>query len=268
MSKAQRDAFFEGAVYGQEHPYTNFAYIEAEALRRCPDAPPSAPAEGSAEQGEPVDLFEAMLRLSEEYSKDANNKKIDASDRAWSMSVSNRITEVLDEHPRPVPAPNGELREAAVSLTERRAEFVYEAARIAAIAAGAPIVPVPWGQREENFRSQFLMVIEKQCGPSRSHSPSELHGTWMDAYFKNGWKYGEKYDREKRIHPDLIPYDQLGQLERDKDAVFVALCEIARQWIYEAAPPPAPADCLCSEWVGKANTACPVHGEAREGGNG
>ena len=25
----------------------------------------------------------------------------------------------------------------------------------------------------------------------------------------------------------------LCRLERDKDAVFVALCEIARQWIYE-----------------------------------
>ena len=47
-----------------------------------------------------------------------------------------------------------------------------------------------------------------------------------------GWVYGEKYDRENKIHLDLVPYAQLGQLERDKDAVFVALCEIARQWIY------------------------------------
>ena len=37
-----------------------------------------------------------------------------------------------------------------------------------------------------------------------------------------------------KTHPDLVPYAQLGQLERDKDAVFVALCEIARQWIYTA----------------------------------
>jgi len=42
----------------------------------------------------------------------------------------------------------------------------------------------------------------------------------------------EEYDREKKIHPDLVPYADLRQLERDKDAVFVALCEIARQWIY------------------------------------
>lgn len=55
----------------------------------------------------------------------------------------------------------------------------------------------------------------------------------MQAYFAMGWVYGEKYDRAAKVHPDLVPYAQLGQLERDKDAVFVALCEIARNWIYD-----------------------------------
>jgi RyR domain-containing protein len=120
-----------------------------------------------------------------------------------------------------------------MTLTERRAEFVYDAARLAAVAAGAPIVPVPWCEREEAFRSQFLAVIDLQCGPRRSRSPEELHGSWMQAYFAMGWCYGETYDRDAKTHPDLVPYAQLGQLERDKDAVFMALCEIARQWIYD-----------------------------------
>ena len=120
-----------------------------------------------------------------------------------------------------------------MTLTERRAEFVYDAARLAAAAANAPIVPVPWAEREAAFKNQFLNVIDRQCGPQRSSSPEELHGSWMQAYNDMGWVYGEKYDREKRVHPDMIPYDQLGKLEQDKDAVFVALCEIARQWIGE-----------------------------------
>ena len=118
------------------------------------------------------------------------------------------------------------------TLIERQAEFVYDAARLVAIAAKAPIVPVPWVEREQPFKDQFLKVIEHQCGDSRSGSPEELHDSWVQAYLAMGWVYGEKYDREKRIHPDLVPYAQLGQLERDKDSVFVALCEIARQWIY------------------------------------
>jgi len=121
-----------------------------------------------------------------------------------------------------------------MSLVERRAVFVYEAARLAAQAAGAPIVPRAWSEREDDFRKQFLGVIDRQCGERRSTSPEELHGSWMQAYLANGWTYGEVYDREQRHHPDLVPYAQLGQLERDKDAVFVALCEIARQWIYDA----------------------------------
>ncbi len=119
------------------------------------------------------------------------------------------------------------------NLIERRAEFVYNGARIAAIASKAPIVPVQWSEREEAFKAQFLDVIERQCGEQRSKSSEELHGSWMQAYLTMGWVYGRKYNRESKIHPDLVPYADLGQLERDKDAVFVALCEIARQFIYD-----------------------------------
>ena len=116
-------------------------------------------------------------------------------------------------------------------LTERRARFVYNAARLAAEAAGAPIIPVFYDEREEAFKTQFREVIERQMGDQRSRSSEELHGSWMQSYFTMGWVYGSAYDRRQRVHPDLVPYAELGQLERDKDAVFMALCEIARQWI-------------------------------------
>ena len=117
-------------------------------------------------------------------------------------------------------------------MTDRRAEFVYNAARLAAIASGAPVIPALWIAREQSFCDQFLKIVERQCGDQRSSSPEELHGSWMQAYFSMGWICGE-YSPEKKTHPDLVPYSRLGQLERDKDAVFVALCDIARQWIYE-----------------------------------
>ena len=117
-------------------------------------------------------------------------------------------------------------------LLERRARFVYQGARLAATAADAPIIPVHWLERETDFQEQFLKVIDRQCGELRSKSPEELHGSWMQAYHTMGWVYGESYSRENKVHPDLVPYADLGQLERDKDAVFVALCEIARLYIY------------------------------------
>lgn len=118
-------------------------------------------------------------------------------------------------------------------VIERRCIFIYDGARLAAQAANAPIVPVSWEEREEPFKVQFRKVIERQCGDQRSKSPEELHGSWMQAYFAMGWVYGPKHDKDKKLHPDLVPYADLNQLEQDKDAVFVALCEIARQWIYD-----------------------------------
>jgi hypothetical protein len=116
-------------------------------------------------------------------------------------------------------------------LNYRRAKFVYEGARIAAIAARAPIVPEPYDDREEAFREQFERVIERQMGPDRSGDAIALHQDWVRAYAKMGWVYGPVRDPEKKTHPDMVPYHKLGHLERDKDAVFVALCEIARQWV-------------------------------------
>ena len=116
-------------------------------------------------------------------------------------------------------------------LTLKRAKFVYDAARLAAIASGAPIIPALWQDREQPFKDQFLEVIDRQCGENRCMSPQELHGSWMQAYIAMGWQHGPEYDREAKTHPDMVPYDKLGQKEQDKDSVFVALCEIARQWI-------------------------------------
>jgi len=121
------------------------------------------------------------------------------------------------------------LQEA--TLMERRAIFVYEGARLTARMGNAPIVPEPWEDREDAFRSQFLEVIKKQCGASRSNSPEKLHDDWVDAYDEMGWVYGAKRDPVAKTHPDMVPYNYLGQLEKDKDEVFIALCEIARQWI-------------------------------------
>jgi hypothetical protein len=119
----------------------------------------------------------------------------------------------------------------ADTLTERRAIFIYEAARMQADAVNATIVPEPWHERDEKFRTQFLSVIDMMCGPDRKSSPEELHDDWTQAYEAMGWRYGPVRDVWAKTHPDMVPFDQLGYREQIKDAVFIALCEIARQWI-------------------------------------
>ena len=120
-----------------------------------------------------------------------------------------------------------------MNLRQRRTLFVYEASRLAAIAAKAPIIPPPFAERDAVFQAQFSDVVDRQCGERRSSSPGELHGGWVESYVHMGWTYGERYDLERKTHPDMVPYAALGQLERDKDAVFIAICEIARLYIRE-----------------------------------
>src|SRR6266545_647819 len=107
------------------------------------------------------------------------------------------------------------------SSTLRRAWFVYESARLAALAAKAPIIPEPYELRDEAFRSQFERVIDRQMGPDRSDDAAALHAEWVKAYEAMGWQYGPARDPEAKTHPDMVSYDELGHLERDKDAVFV-----------------------------------------------
>ena len=119
-------------------------------------------------------------------------------------------------------------------INERRAEFVYEVARLQAIAVDAPIVPPLYKDREADFKEQFLDVISRQCSDNpddRFESPEVAHASWVKAYADNGWVYGEVRDDVKRTHPDMVPFDELEQREQDKDAVFLAVCDIARQWI-------------------------------------
>lgn len=117
------------------------------------------------------------------------------------------------------------------TLTLRRAVFVYEAARWQAIAAGAPVVPEHWADREDAFKVQFLATIEKQCGTNRFTSPEAAHEAWVDAYTVMGWVFGPERSVEKMTHPDLVPFADLEQREQDKDIVFIGLCDLARLWI-------------------------------------
>ena len=117
------------------------------------------------------------------------------------------------------------------SLSERRAIFVYEGAILQAVAVDAPIVPEPWPERDEAFRSQFMRYVDGLCVAGEFPTPEEAHDSWWRAYEGMGWVYGPVRDTEAKTHPDMVPFADLEQREQDKDAVFLALVAIARDWI-------------------------------------
>jgi len=44
--------------------------------------------------------------------------------------------------------------------------------------------------------------------------------------------YGKEYDPENKVHPDIVPYNELDLKEKVKDEVFLRLVEIARDCIW------------------------------------
>ena len=111
---------------------------------------------------------------------------------------------------------------------EKLAKAVYEACRIESLWSERPIVPEPWDNRDEGFRSQFTKNLCSYLqGPLPT--PEEAHTNWMKAYLELGWTYGPVRDPNKKTHPDLVPYKDLPQAEKDKDAIFLSYVWLIKQ---------------------------------------
>ena len=76
---------------------------------------------------------------------------------------------------------------------------------------------------------QKEIIKQENQGPDLENISSGLletlaeleHIRWCRYHYLNNWKYGQTpngtKDRQKRIHPDLVPYSQLSEGEKDKD---------------------------------------------------
>ena len=43
------------------------------------------------------------------------------------------------------------------------------------------------------------------------------HERWVTEKIQAGWKFERQRDEKKRIHPDLVPWDELPKKEKEKD---------------------------------------------------
>jgi hypothetical protein len=135
-------------------------------------------------------------------------------------------------------SPTGDVIEA-VNL-DRATQWVYEAARIEAIASYRPIVPEPWGQRDQDFREQMVRYMgwlaKQWTGSGKLPTPEEAHNSWVREYEKMGWRYGPVFDPAAKTDPNMVVFDWLPEAERDKVALFLDLVAFALRWICRLPP--------------------------------
>ncbi len=53
--------------------------------------------------------------------------------------------------------------------------------------------------------------------------PEDSHSNWMALKIAEGWTYGDVKDPVAKTHPCMVPYDQLPEFQRKKDALFLAI---------------------------------------------
>ena len=99
------------------------------------------------------------------------------------------------------------------------ARVVHEANSAYCVAIGDPALP-SWNDLDETYRNSTRFGIKKVLSGS---TPEEQHESWMKERVSQGWVCGTKLDRANKIHPNLVPYDQLPLDQRKKDKLFIAI---------------------------------------------
>ena len=53
--------------------------------------------------------------------------------------------------------------------------------------------------------------------PLLEEMAKNVHEVWARQRISEGWEYGEQRNDELKLHPGLVPYDQLSEIEKQYD---------------------------------------------------
>jgi hypothetical protein len=100
----------------------------------------------------------------------------------------------------------------------KREEFIARARHLAwccyQIAAEQPYNLEPTKDQLDSMLNGVKFMLEHP-----DSTPEENHNNWMKCKIEQGWIYGKEKDLEKKTHFDLVPFDELLKIEKDKDVM-------------------------------------------------
>ena len=103
------------------------------------------------------------------------------------------------------------------------ARVMHEAVRAFQAGIGQSAAP-PWNKAPKWMQKAsrdgvLFRLLNPEAGPSAQHDQ------WMQSKLEDGWRYGKEKDGVKKTHPLLVPYEELSQEERQKDALVAAIID-------------------------------------------
>lgn len=70
-------------------------------------------------------------------------------------------------------------------------------------------IPAPLDTSDVELSEELLMLTERLA--------KNIHEVWAKSRMDQGWTYGPARDDARKIHPCLIPYEELPEEEKDYD---------------------------------------------------
>ncbi len=77
-----------------------------------------------------------------------------------------------------------------------------------------------WDDAEEWQRASAVEGVATALGGA---SPQQQHEAWCASKIRDGWKFGAVKDGDAKTHPCLVPYDQLPEMQKRKDGLYIAV---------------------------------------------
>jgi RyR domain len=110
---------------------------------------------------------------------------------------------------------------------EQIAEVCHESNRILTKhVADVPVQP-SWAESPEEMRTSSVRGVQFALD-NPAASAEQQHEAWAKDKLADGWKYGAVKDAAAKTHPALIPYADLPEGTRRKDALFRAVVAALR----------------------------------------
>jgi len=100
------------------------------------------------------------------------------------------------------------------------ARVAHEANRALQFIQGDPAPSPAWDQAPQWQRESAVIGVHSAL---RGATPEELHESWCEHKRADGWVHGPVKDEVAKMHPCLVPYADLPEEQRLKDALFHAI---------------------------------------------
>ena len=90
--------------------------------------------------------------------------------------------------------------------------------------AGQDYNTIPTDDQLESLADAVRAVVNNP-----DMTPEENHENWMRMKTEQGWAWGPIKSATSKRHPDLIPYDELPEVERKKDDMDLLAHRVAME---------------------------------------